>query len=153
MTDEQKLKLIFAEAWLRNPSNAYQAALKVTKNDPFAASKICDTLLFDDEVEEFKKLLIEEHGEDHFLPTKCEMVREVYDRARTCVADDSYAKLMKLAADMRGFIEKPGINITNNTQTNNRVMIVPVGKMTDQGTIDVEDWEKTAIEQQQSLTT
>lgn len=151
MTDEQKLKLKFAEAWLRNPNNAYAAALFVTKNDSFAAIKICDAWIFDDEVDRMKRQLIEEHGEEHFLPTKCEMIRDVYDRAQACYVDDSYVKLMKLAADMRGFIEKPGVTI-NNTQTNNRVMVIPVGRLNDNGTVDADHWEQTAIGQQQALT-
>ena len=152
MTDEQKLKLKFAEAWLREPNNAYAAALSITKNNPSLAIKICDMFLFDDEVRQMKSQLIEEHGEEHFLPTKFEMFRDVYDRAKSAPCDDSYAKLMKLAADMRGFIEKPGLTINNNTQTNNRVMLVPVGKLSENGTIDADAWEQSAIEQQQTLT-
>lgn len=151
MTDEQLLKLKFADAWLRNPNNAYAAALRVTKNDPFLATQICSDWLFDDEVEAFKKALIEEHGEEHFLPTKSELLHDIYDRARSCFVDDSYAKLMKLAAEMRGMIEKPGLTINNNT-TNNRVMLIPMGKLNDNGTVDSDHWEQTAIEQQSGLT-
>jgi hypothetical protein len=151
MTPEQQLKLAFAEAWLRNPRNAYAAALTITKKDTFAAMQIADKWVWDDDVAKFKAELIDEYGEEHFLPTKCEMIRDVLDRAETAYLDDSYVKLMKLAADMRGFIEKPGLTINNNTQTNNRVMIVPVGKLNDDGTVDAQDWERKAIEQQQAL--
>ena len=151
MTDEQKLKMKVAEAWLRNPNNMFAAALEVTKNDSFAAMRICDAWVFDDELKQMKEALLEEHGEEHFLPTKFEMFRDVYDRARGTYDDDSYAKLMKLAADMRGFIEKPGVTI-NNTQTNNRVMLIPVGKLNDNGTVDSDYWEQSAIEQQRALT-
>ena len=153
MTDEQKLKLKFADAWLRNPNNAYAAALSITKNNSFLAVRICDHWLFDDEVAAFKDALIEEHGEDHFLPSKYQMVHDVYTRATNSHSDDSFAKLMKLAADMRGFIEKQNVNIsTTNVTTNNRVMLIPVGKLTENGTVDADYWEQGAIAQQNVLT-
>lgn len=150
MTDEQRLKRKFAEAWLRNPTNAYAAALSVTKNDTFLAIRLADAWVWDDEVVAIKEELIAEHGEEHFLPTKCQMVRQVLERAKYA-SEDGFHKMMKLAADMRGFIEKPGLTINNNTQTNNRVMLIPMGKMTEQGTVDMDSWEQSAIEQQQSL--
>jgi hypothetical protein len=152
MNDEQKLKLKFAEAWLRNPNNAYAAALSVAKNNPFLATQICDKFLNDSEVEAFKKSLIDDLGEEHFLPSKCEMIREVYDRAKICLVDESYVKLMKLAADMRGFIEKPGITVNNLTQTNNRVMMIPSFPTNQNGVVDADYWESVAIGQQKSIT-
>lgn len=151
MTNEQRLKLAFAEAWLRNPKNAYAAAMQVTRNDCFTALQIADNWIWDSEVLQFKEALLDEHGEEHFLPSKFEMIRDVLDRADRCLNDDSYVKHMKLAADMRGFIEKPGVTINNNTQTNNRVMLIPVGQLNDDGTVNALDWEKKAIQQQQDL--
>lgn len=152
MTPEQQLKMAFAEAWLRNPRNAYAAALTLTGKDTFAAMQIADKWVLDAEVKHFKEQLIDEHGEEHFLPSKSEMIRDVLYRAESSPVDDSYVKLMKLAADMRGFIEKPGLTINNNTQTNNRVMVVPVGRLNDDGTIDSHEWEQRAVEQQHVLT-
>lgn len=151
MNDQQKLKLAFADAWLRNPRDAYKAALEITRNDCAASLHIVDKWVWDKEVLDFKKSLIEEFGEEHFLPSKASMVVDILHRAEGAVADDSYVKLMKLAADMRGYIEKPGITVNNNSQTNNRVMIVPVGHLNDDGTVNADDWENKAIEQQQGL--
>jgi len=152
MTAEQQLKLKFAEAWLRNPNNAFAAALSIAKNNSFIAMKMVDNWIFDDEVENFKSQLLDEYGEEHFLPSKSQMVREIYDRATASIDDDSYGRLMKLAAEMRGMIEKPGLTINNNHQTNNRVMVIPVGRLMENGQVDADDWEHTAITQQQALT-
>lgn len=152
MTPEQDLKLRFADAWLRSPGNAYAAALTLTKNNVQLALQLVDAFIFDDEVSAFKTQLVEEYGEAHFLPSKFQMVREVYDRAKNNPIDDSYIRLMKLAADMMGFIEKPGVVINNNSQTNNRVMFVPMARLNENGTVDADLWEKDAISQQQALT-
>lgn len=150
MTNEQKLKRAFAEAWLRNPNNMYAGAMELTRNDPFMATRLCDQFLFDEEVKAYKRELIDEHGEEHFLPTKTDMLHQIMDRA-IGATEEGFVKMMKLAADMRGFIEKPGVTINNNSLTNNRVMVVPVGRLNDDGTVDANQWEQSAIEQQQAL--
>ena len=101
----------------------------------------------DPEVVQFKRELVEEHGEEHFLPSKFQLVRDIIDRARTNPFAD-FEKSYKLVADMMGWIEKPGITINNST-TNNKVMVVPVGRLNDNGTVDENVWEKNAISQQQ----
>ena len=87
---------------------------------------------------------------DSYLPTREESLHEIYDRASKSYSDDSFMKLHRLAADMRGQIEKPGITV-NNTTTVNKVMVIPVGKLTEQGTVDADDWSNRAISQQETL--
>lgn len=151
MDPEQQLKKAFAAAWLRNPKNPYAAALTLTKGDTFLAMSMSKQWIFDDEVEQFKQQLIDEKGEEAFLPTRCELIREVVDRAYDTNCNDEFHKLIRLVADMRGFIEKPGVTINNNHQTNNRIMVVPMGQLNDNGTVNADSWERTAISQQQSL--
>lgn len=148
MTNEQQLKKAFAYEWLKEPSNAYAAALVVTQRDTFAAMQIVNNWCYDTEVIEFKRQLNEEHGEEHFLPSKFQMVRDLIDRARTNPFAD-FEKSYKLAADILGFIEKPGVTI-NNGVTNNKVMVVPVGRLNENGTINEDVWESNAISQQQA---
>ena len=147
MTDEQQAKRMFAYEWLKDPRNSYAAALKVTQRDIFAAMQIVNNWCHDPEVIQFKLDLVQEHGEEHFLPSKLEMVRDVIDRARDTLCPDAFGKLYKLAADMRGFIEKPGVTINNNT-SNNKVMVMPVGRLNRDGSVNEEVWEQAAIEQQ-----
>lgn len=149
MTKQQQLKKAFAYEWLKEPKNAYAAALAVTGRDTFAAMQIVDNWCYDTEVVQFKNDLISEYGEEHFLPSKFEMCRDVIDKARETMCPDSFAKLYKLAADMRGFIEKPGVTI-NTSVTNNKVMVVPVGRLNDNGTVNEDVWEQQAVAQQQA---
>ena len=151
MSDEElelQAKKAFAYEWLKEPNNAYAAALKITGRDTFAAMRMVDNWCYDPVVTQLKSQLIEEHGEDHFLPSKAQMCRDLIDRARSDPFAD-FEKSYKLVADMRGFIEKPGVTI-NTSVTNNKVMVVPVGRLNDNGTVDEDVWEQQAIEQQQA---
>lgn len=150
MTDEQELKLQFAEAWLRNPSNAFLAAKLIAGEDPHMAMQMANAWVRDPEVAEMKKQLIAEYGEESFLPSKASMIHDILDRARNCPHNDDYVKLMRLMSDMRGWIEKPGLTVNNNVTTN-KVMVVPIRVGTDGATIDSHEWEKQLIEQQTSL--
>ena len=151
MTKEQIAKKLYAEALLKNPNDVYKAALSCTRNDYPAALKIVEQWTYDDEVLDFKDQLLAERGHESFLPSKEQMLEDILLRAKTCIDNDQYVKLMKLAADMRGMIEKPGLTI-NNTVTTNKVMNIPI-YLNQQGSpiIDAE-WEKKAIAQQESLT-
>lgn len=150
MTDEQRLKLQFAEEWLRNPSNVFAAALAATRNNPQLALQIADAWTFDDEVLAMKKQLVKENGEEAFLPSPTSMVHDILDRARDCFDNDHYVKLVRLAADIRGMIQKPGVTI-NNSVTTNKVMVIPVRVGNDGNTIDSHEWERQLIQQQTGL--
>lgn len=150
MTAEQAIKLQFAEAWLRQPDNAYAAALTIVE-DRFQAFRMAEILVKDPEVKEIKKQLIEEYGEEHFLPTKSDMVRQIFQRAQFAT-EDGFVKMFTLIANMRGFIEKQAPVTINNNQTNNRIMLVPMANLNDNGTVDANHWEKLAVSQQAALT-
>lgn len=149
----QRLKLAFAEAWLFEPRNAFGAALKITKGNSQAALAISSNWIHDDEVLAMKAALIVERGEEAFLPSKAEMVHEVIHRARETTYNDEFAKLMKLAADMRGFIEKPGVTVNNNTSvTTNKIMAIPMFVNAQGQKLTDDEWENSLIEQQSQIT-
>ena len=54
------------------------------------------------------KDLLERYGEEHFLSTKSDVARIIFKRAtRPNIDAENFGKLMKLYAEVRGFIERP----------------------------------------------
>lgn len=148
---EFDLKVMFADAWLRNPNNAFEAALSIVKGDPSKALRISSSWIYDDEVLQLKLELVEKFGEEYFLPSKSEMLQDIYSRAKKTPLDEDYVKLMKLAADMRGMLsDKSTVNISTNI-TQNKVMVVPTFVDSSGKLLDDNAWEKSLIEQQQRL--
>lgn len=149
--DELELKIKFADAWLRNPNNAFEAALTVTKGEPSKALCMSSDWIYDNEVLQLKAELVEKYGEEYFLPSKAAMLQDIYTRARKTPQNDDYVKLMKLAADMRGMLsDKSNVNI-NTTITQNKVMIVPTFVDSAGKLLDDNAWEQKLIQQQQRL--
>ncbi len=151
LTPDQTAKKLFAEAWLKHPDDPYKAALACSFNDHQIAQNIFQTWTSDREVEDFKRQLLAERGHESFLPSKEQMLEDIMTRAKHCADNDQYAKLMKLAADMRGMIEKPGVTI-NNHQTVNKVMNIPMFMNKDDEPFTDAQWETKALTQQEKLT-
>lgn len=149
--NELDVKIQFADAWLRNPNNAFEAALTVTKGDPCEALRISSAYIYDDQVLQLKAELIEKFGEEHFLPSKVAMLQDILTRAKKTPQDDDYVKLMKLAADMRGMLsDKSTVNVST-TINQNKVMIVPTFVDASGKLLDDHAWEQNLIQQQQRL--
>ena len=146
MDEELQAKMQFADAMLRNPEQPYKAALEVSEGDAEIAMKITMHWTNDKQVLRFKKDLIKKHGEEHFLPSKTSMLWKIYSRAERTPRDEDFVKLMKLAADMQGMIEKPGVTVNNNLTTN-KVMVVPKLSGSD------DDWQNALLNQQERLVT
>lgn len=142
MSNLTKIKRLFAEAWLREPKNPFAAAMSICGGDASVAMQMSQAFVHDAEVSKLKTELIAQRGEEAFLPSKAEMFGEVWHRAKESQRDDDFVKLAKLAADIRGFLNKEVANQTNIV--NNRVLVLPAPKSED-------DWEKGCIEQQQAL--
>lgn len=141
--DENLLRM-YAEALLRDPSNPYEAALKLT-GDVQTSMRLAK-LTADPEFIAAKDALYDELGEDYFLPTKSEIVREVLAKAKQCTNADVAFKGYKLAADMLGFIEKPkDTTVINNSLTDNRRVMVVQDFGSDS------EWEKQVQAQQAKL--
>jgi hypothetical protein len=148
----RQFKRKFAELWLRNPSQPYQCILELIPDDRVKAISVMGVLTIDPEVKAIQEELLEEYGEEHFLPSKAQMVRKVLDRADQAT-EDGFIKMMKLAAEMRGFVDKTGVTINNNHTVNaNRVMVIPSMPKTEDGVIDVSQWQQQALSQQATLT-
>ena len=143
---EHELKKQFAKQLLRFPKEPFKAALLVFPTNTNRALKVANEWTLDPEVIDLKDQLIEELGEEAFLPSKAEFARKVWDKMDSCWDYGDFAKLSKVYAEIRGFVQKPltQIDIGANNTTQN-VMIV-----SDTGTD--ETWEQKLLKQQQALT-
>lgn len=152
--NEQELKSAFAAELLKTPNDPFKAALAVFGADTGRALRAAHEWAKDPEVMAEQARLKGELGEMAFLPDKSELARVIWERMQgTTYANGStipttaeeFAKLAKLYAEVRGYIEKPTTNINNNVITANKVMVVK-----DHG--DNDTWAKRLREQQKGLT-
>lgn len=154
MTEENKEsqeKATYAGLLLKE-RDPFKAALALFPNNTNRALWVANHWPNDPEVIEAKAALVQEGGNMSFLPDKAELARDIWERMQgTTTADgrtipptpDDYAKLAKLYADVRGFIEKP---------QNNQNVTVVVPKAIEVPTHGSnEDWEQAAAKQQQDL--
>lgn len=149
--DESKEKAAYASLLLKE-RDPFKAALSLFPNNTNRALWVANHWPNDPEVIEAKTALMQEGGDMGFLPDKAELARDIWNRMQGAVtADgrtipptaDDYAKLAKLYADVRGFIEKP-----QNNQ--NVTVVVPKAiEVPTHGTND--EWELAAAKQQQEL--
>ena len=148
---EHELKIAFAEESLRNPHDSFKAALKVTQGNSLQSLWITQNWVYDPVVLQEKKRLLEENGEEHYLPSMPSMVHDILHRAVDSKNDD-YVKLLTLAANMRGMLAaKTNVNVNTTNVTQNRVMVVPVRVGSDSKPIGLDEWERQLITQQQGL--
>jgi len=149
---ELQLKWDYAEALLRNPNNPFQAALHVTFGNTIAALTLVDRWRRCPQLEMMKRSLVAEQGEDAFLPSEAEMLRDVLRRAHESYDNDQYVKLMALAFDVRGMTSKakqgPSVVVNN---VNNKTMNIPVMVNANGEKLSDDDWEKSLMLQQQRL--
>jgi len=153
MTDERnesEEKAAYA-ALLLKERDPFKAALQLFPDNTNRALWVANHWPNDDEVKAEQTRLSNEEG-DSFLLSKREFLQDIEQRMRGTVypngavippTPEEYAKLAKLYADVRGFIEKPqtNVNVTTNIQ---RVVEVPVFQ-------DESSWEAAAAKQQREL--
>lgn len=153
MTDERnesEEKAAYA-ALLLKERDPFKAALQLFPDNTNRALWVANHWPNDDEVKAEQTRLSNEEG-DSFLLSKREFLQDIEQRMRGTVypngavippSPEEYAKLAKLYADVRGFIEKPqtNVNVTTNIQ---RVVEVPVFQ-------DENAWEAAAAKQQREL--
>lgn len=151
---ETTLKWLFAEQLLRNPTNHFLAAMNVTFGDRVAALVILDNWNDTVEINRMKQTLVQEQGEEAFLPSKTSMVWSILHRAERSYDDSDYCKLMSLAADMQGMTPKANNAqvVVNNTTTNNKIMHIPVMVNNNGQHLSDDEWEQSLIQQQKTLT-
>lgn len=149
--NESQEKAAYA-ALLLKERDPFKAALQLFPNNTNRALWVANHWPIDPEVIEAKAALMADAGEMGFLPGKAELANDIWQRMQgTQTADgrtipptaEEYAKLAKLYADVRGFIEKPqtNVNVVNNIP---RVVEMPVFA-------DESEWEAAAARQQREL--
>lgn len=138
---DEAVKFRFAEAFLRT-GNASTAGIEVLPEMGLAL-KAAKYLPHDAVVLAEIARLKEEVGEEGFLPGKAQIAREIYDRAKVCLDPEGYERLMKLYANIRDFIPKPGMNVNVDARTQNVMVIKDLGSD--------EEWASKAARQQQGL--
>ena len=153
MTDERnesEEKAAYA-ALLLKERDPFKAALQLFPDNTNRALWVANHWPNDDEVKAEQTRLSNEEG-DSFLLSKREFLQDIEQRMRGTVypngavippTPEEYAKLAKLYADVRGFIEKPQTNV-NVTTNVNRVVEMPVFA-------NESEWEAEAARQQREL--
>src|SRR5690348_12715575 len=105
---DDEVKLRFAEALLRT-GNAAKAAIQLVPNNPGEAMRLCSLLEHDPFVKTAMERIKVDVPESSLLPSKCEIARQVLDRANQPGVDhEEYEKLIKLYCSIMGHIERPG---------------------------------------------
>ena len=135
--------LLFAEALLRHPDNAFTAAKSVFPRNMAYALYASQNWQHNEDVLSHQKQLLKTNGQDRYLPSKSDVAREIHTVAGDAQEPEVKLKALQLYCNVRGFIEKPGTTIHNNSVCN-KIMVVK-----DHGTD--EDWERKLQEQQQVL--
>lgn len=144
MTEAEE-KAAFAALLLKTPSDPFKAALALFPDNVSRALRIATEWPRDSLVIEEQGKLVTSAGDMAFLPSKADLARLIWGKLEDDkINADEFAKLGKLYAEVRGFIDKP-INNTN-IQVNNvqRVVEMPVYSSS-------EHWEAEAAAQQREL--
>ncbi len=138
---EEKQK--FAEALLEL-CDPFKAALHVCEGMPTQkALKMATEWPADIEVKGFIKAIKDKESSIDTLPDKKDLAEAVWLKMENCRFPEDFAKLAKLYAEVRGFIEKPD-NKPIVTINQNRVMVIK-----DFGNED--QWQAAADKQQRDL--
>lgn len=141
---EEEAKARFGALLLKTPNDAFGAALKLYPGDTSRCLIIARSWPTDPIVVDAMTGKVEREGELAQLPDRVELAKKVWDRLNGEMEPEEFVKVAKLYAEIRGYIEKPGVTVNNNTQVNNRVMVIK-----DLGT-DAE-WEAKSAKQQREL--
>lgn len=146
---EALLKEAFVREWLRT-GDVYKAGLTVFPSDTGRAMRAAWEWPNDPDILAYKQeLIIENEVAGHIagMPTKHELAREIYLLAQSSGEPlEERLAAYELSAKIMGYIERPSLNVNNNTLnvTNNRVMVIK-----DHG--DDASWESAAARQQRGL--
>lgn len=149
--NEAEEKAAFAVLLLKTPNEPFKAAIALFPDNTPRALWVANHWVADPEVLAAIEAIKADKGEMAFLPTKAELAKDIWDRMQGKRPDgsivppspDDYAKLAKLYADIRNFIEKPA---TGPAVT---VVIPRAIEVPTHGTDD--QWELAAEKQQTEL--
>lgn len=146
MKGTEQERAAFVLAYLRDPQNPHGIAMQLFGQRPLFGQHVGTQWPREDWFKEACDKLIEEYGEEYFLPSKAQIARELYNAARSNAWDtEAQLKYYKLYCEVMDYVKGGAgvtVNQTNNTQTN--VMLVrDVGSD--------EDWEEKTAAQQAKL--
>ena len=143
LTDQEKR---FARELLKNPDDTFRAALVAFNNNPLDALNNHLAWAQRLDIREYQEKMLSKHAADFGMPSREGLARDLYRLAMDDkIAPDTRLKFFRLYAETRGFIEKPGTTVNNNTMNvSNRVMVVK-----DHGA--TQSWEDNLKAQQQRL--
>lgn len=147
MTNDVELKERFAAELLKTPENAFGAACRIFGMDTQTALRVSVEWVLDIVVLRKQAALLEEYGEEYYLPSQVELARKVWGLAIDDKADrKDKREAYKLYAEIRGWLKTGGggVTVNNNVLNANRVMMLK-----DFGTDD--NWEETAKKSQMKL--
>lgn len=139
-------KRLFAEQYLSNPQEVYQAGVAAWPDNPREGLTIAQEWVNDPEVLKICSEL-QGNGVAANVPTKEAIVKELLDLGRSSIGEElsDRLKAYELAVKMLGYIAPPQTNVQSNTLvTHNRVMVVREFPSDD-------EWERQAKAQQQRL--
>jgi hypothetical protein len=107
-SSEQTEKDRFAFEWLREP-DAFKAALAITgEGNAGRALLFASEWIKDPYVINKKKELIDEQGEESFLPAKAEIARKILAVHDETLDKETKLKALRLYSEVLGYITKPG---------------------------------------------
>lgn len=146
--NEGELKLKFAAALLRYPSDAFKAGLEVFGTDTGRALYVASHWINDPIVNAEKQRILEDDGEMFGLPTKADVARKAWDlaNAERPMEDKDRLELLKFYASLRGFVEKPK---ESTGEGNTNVIAQNVMIVRDHGSND--EWADKVRRQQEKL--
>lgn len=123
---EQQEKDKFAAEWLRT-GDSFKAAIAVTGvNDAGRALWLEKQLVLDDYVLRRKQELIQENGEEAYLPSKADIARKVLEAHETARSTDDRLKALRLYAEIMGHISKPD---TNSNKGGSGIVAIPINDL------------------------
>lgn len=123
--DPLAAKRDFAAALLRSPHDTFTAARSVFPDNMQTALFIMQCWVNDPYVKTCQQELLDEFGEEYFLPTAAELAHAIYDTAVRSQDKKNKIDAFRLYAEVRGFIAKPTtLNVNNSVAVTQNVLSV-----------------------------
>lgn len=147
ITPTETEKVLFIEAWAAS-GNALDAATAVYGTEQINLPKVLYAARMWPNDPAFIRAKAEYEKSGQYskqLPSKEQLLFDIYTRMQRARFAEDYEKLAKLYASMAGFVEKPKEANASDTQR----QVVSVMRVRDMGTN--EEWEAKAAAQQRQL--
>jgi len=145
--DDDEKKRAFAFNLLKNPNKPIEAAKAVFPDDMATACTVSVAWVNDGKIVQYQQELLKEYGEEHFLPSKADVARELYRIGAQQPAEDrDKIKALETYSRLMGYLGDGSTNINNYMSTSNRVMMVPEHQTVDSWAHKAKDSQANLIE-------